>query len=69
MELSPHIIYDDYIKNKIDKSSAINQLLSLIDNSENLFIRIQSIKKLDKIKPTDKYIFDLLENLLISDSQ
>ncbi len=74
MTLTPKAIYQD-LKNKVlDKSSAINSLISLIDNIESIDARVQSIEILGKIGLKFKLngkknqIFDFLENLLISDS-
>ena len=46
MESSPHLIFKNYFNKKLDKTSAINQLISIIENSENLSTRIESINTL-----------------------
>ncbi|MHA2391188.1 MAG: leucine-rich repeat domain-containing protein [Promethearchaeota archaeon] len=68
MELSPERISKEYSKNNLDKHSATKLLLSLIENSENEKVRVNSIKELNHIRVKDNYTFKLLENLLISDS-
>jgi len=68
MELSPQLIKKNFWNKKLDKFSAINQLVSIIENSEDLQARIESINVLALINAKTESIFKLLENLLISDS-
>jgi len=75
IELDPNKIYEDLIDKKIDKSSAINNLMILIENSNNTLIRFSSIQILAKIGEnfentgiSKKKIFKLFENLMLSDS-
>ena len=76
MEVSPKDLYKDYIDNIIDIESLIEQLSSLIENSRNLNIRIQSVQTFGRLNLTSNnfliksqnFLFHLLENLLISDS-
>ena len=68
METSPKQIYKDYTDKNLDKFSAVAQLISLIENSENANIRIESIDILERIGSKDDNVFNHLENLLISDS-
>ncbi|MFX0104755.1 MAG: hypothetical protein ACFE75_04600 [Candidatus Hodarchaeota archaeon] len=68
MELTPGKIYDEYLTNNLDKSSAIKLLLSLIENSDSNNLRVDGIKELERIKADDSNTFKFLENLLISDS-
>jgi len=75
MKLKPKIIYDNFSKNVIDKVSAIEQLSTLIESSNDITIRVKSIEYLNEIEKinynsdnkTDK-LYHLFENLLISDS-
>ena len=60
-------IYLKYKENRIDRNTAINLLISLIDNNTDERSRITSIRNLDKIGVSDQEIYDLLENLVISD--
>ena len=68
MEIIPSKIYDDYLNNNLDKNSAIEILISLIEDSDIADIRIDSIHYLIKIDGKNERIFKLLENLMISDS-
>ena len=68
MELSPKFIQKNYGNKKLDKFSAINQLISIIENSENIQARIEGINVLAEINANTENVFKLLENLLISDS-
>ncbi|MFX0027054.1 MAG: leucine-rich repeat domain-containing protein [Candidatus Hermodarchaeota archaeon] len=75
IELDPNKIYEDLLDKKIDKSSAINKLIILIENSNNIKIRFNSIQILAKIGEnfdntgiSKEKVFKLLENLTLSDS-
>ena len=68
METSPNQIYDKYINGRLDKSSTIDQLISIIENSNHAFIRAESLKILEKLGAKQNKVFHILENLLISDS-
>jgi hypothetical protein len=68
MELTPGKIYEEYLTNNLDKSSAIKLLLSLIENNDSNNLRVDGIKELERIQADDNYTFKFLENLLISDS-
>lgn len=75
IELDPSKIYEDFTQNLIDKSSAIEKLIVLIENSNNVQVRLNSIKFLEKVGEDFKKhatmrekVFTLFENLLISDS-
>lgn len=75
IELDPSRIYEDFSHSLIDKYSAIDKLIVLIENSNNVQIRLNSIRFLEKIggnfrdnaSMKDK-VYKLFENLLISDS-
>jgi Leucine-rich repeat (LRR) protein len=76
MEVSPEDLYKDFMDKTIDKDSLTEQLSSIIENSRNLQVRVLSIQILGKIElnsnsvliKTYNRLFDLLENLIISDS-
>lgn len=68
MPLEPRSIIKDLTLGKINKDTAINLLLALIENSENERIRISAIKVLGKIKSKTNFVFGVLEDLFISDS-
>lgn len=67
MPLTPKAIYRDFVNGDLDKSFAIELLLTLIDNAEKIEARIESINVLDKIQVNDEKTFEFLEHLLISD--
>ena len=68
MSISPERIYREFRQDKLDLSSALSQLVSLVENVEAEGIRKRSLKYLEKIGHKNDEIFKLLENLLISDS-
>ena len=68
MELKPNTIYEEYISNRLDKFTAIKHLTSIIENYDNDEIREESIKILSKMKLIRENLFNLFENLLLSDS-
>jgi hypothetical protein len=67
MTLDPKKIFEKFSQKDLDKYTALNLLESIIDNSEDDKLRIESIEILNKIGINDKYTFRLVENLLISD--
>ena len=56
------------MENKIDRSSAVNLLVTFIENSKNLKLVLNCIDKLDKIGVNEKEVYDILENFVISDT-
>ncbi|MFX0104455.1 MAG: leucine-rich repeat protein [Candidatus Hodarchaeota archaeon] len=68
MPLTPNAILEDLKNKDLDKPSAIELLLTLIDNAEKPETRIESIKILEEIGTTDQKTFKFLEHLLISDT-
>ncbi len=68
MALTPKKIYEDLKKKEIDKQSAADLLIFLIENADYVETRLESINILQKIDFKNKKIFSILENLLISDS-
>ena len=68
MALTPKKIYEDLKKKEIDKQSAADLLIFLIENADYVETRLESINTLQKIDFKNKKIFSILENLLISDS-
>jgi len=67
MEATPNQIYFEFKNKKLEKTAALNQLIALVSNSEDVSIRIASLDIIEKIGSTDDKIFNLLENLLVSD--
>lgn len=68
MVLTPEEIFEELKKNRINKFTAYDLLISLVENSKSENIRVESIKSLEKIGLYNNKIFIILENLLISDS-
>jgi Leucine-rich repeat (LRR) protein len=68
MELNPNSIYEDYINKRIDESTAVSLLTSIIDNYDNIEIRKKSITVLSKMELIHENLFYTFENLLLSDS-
>ena len=68
MDLPPKKIYEDFQKNDLDKSTAFELLISLIEHSDDDLIRVESIENLEKIGLETNKLFKLFENLMISDS-
>jgi len=49
MDLTPSKIFDEYQKNNIDKLTASDFLISIIENSDNNKDRVACIENLEKI--------------------
>ena len=65
--LSPENIYSGVKSKEINKSIAVDQLLSLIEGSNNSETRSDSISILNKLNIRDTKIFKIIENSLLSD--
>jgi len=65
--LSPDKIYSSVANGKVSKAIAAEQLISLIEGSDNPITRAESIKISEKLKIRDQKIFKILENSLLSD--
>lgn len=68
MEINPNAIYEEFINGRIDKVTLVKQLTSIIENHEDNTVREASIVVLGKLKLTNEKLFNLFENLLLSDS-
>lgn len=68
MPLTPKAIYKDYKSNDLDKNFSVDLLLNIIDHTENIETRKESIKMLGKIQPNDIETYKFLEHLIISDT-
>ncbi len=69
MALTPKKIYEDLKKKDIDKLTAADLLIDLIEADLSIDTRLECIEILKKIDLKHKKIFSILENLLISDSE
>ncbi len=65
--LSPETIYAGVQSKEISKNFAVDQLISLIEGSNNSETRSQSISILNKLRVSESKIFKLIENSLLSD--
>ncbi|MHA1803127.1 MAG: leucine-rich repeat domain-containing protein [Promethearchaeota archaeon] len=52
----------------MNKDNALEKILSIIENSESVEDRIESMDILKKLHPEDELVFKILESLLLSDS-
>ncbi len=68
MELSPSRIQEEFENKRLDKNSAFEMLISLIENSDDEKIRIESVSILCKLGSNLDKTFKFLEQLLVSDS-
>ena len=68
MILTPEKICEEFENNNLDKHTAFDLLISLIENSEDENVRVKSIESLEKIGIFNSKTFTILENVLISDS-
>ncbi len=68
-DLSPEKIHNQYINGQLDKNSAFELLLSIIENNNETKIRVRSINFIEKLELKDDRVYKTLENLLISDSE
>jgi hypothetical protein len=65
--LTPEKIKKEVLTGDLGKENAVELLLSLIEGSDNIQTRVESIKALEKINLQSERIFKILENFLISD--
>ncbi len=66
--LTPKKICEEVKKKVISKHDAFALLISLIENSDNEDIRLDSLKRLEKIGLFNEILFNIIESMLISDS-
>ncbi len=67
MHITPESIYKNYRNKALDKRSASDLLISIIENSNDDLLRMKCMELLRGIGDTDPKVFTLLESLLISD--
>ncbi|MHA1689094.1 MAG: leucine-rich repeat domain-containing protein [Promethearchaeota archaeon] len=65
---SPQLLLEKFHSSKINRPLLINQLLEILETSEDMPTRLESISILDTLKVKNERFFNILENLLISDS-
>ena len=64
METTPKEIFKSYRKKTLNKNTAIEKLIFIIENVGKYKKRIKSIKYLEQIGSRDEKVFHLLENFL-----
>jgi len=65
--LSPVSVYNSFKNKRIDKQIAFDQLISLIEGSDNSKIRAESFSILNQLNFHDPKLFKIVENSLLSD--
>ena len=65
--LTPEKIQKDLSTGDLVRENAVELLISLIEGSDNIEIRVESIKTLENLNVQSEKIFKILENYLISD--
>ncbi len=65
--LNPNTIYQKILQNKINRIEGIEFLISIIEKSDTISARLESLKILYKLKTQDQVVFKALENCIISD--
>ena len=65
--LSPESIYSGLKNKEINRNIAVDQLISLIERSNNPKIRSESISLLNQLKIRDPNLFKIIESVLLSD--
>jgi len=68
MILYPKRILKDYENNRLDKKTAINHLITIINKTKTIEKRIESIHILEAIGICGEFLYEYFENLMISDS-
>ncbi len=68
MILNPQTVLENYNNSSIDKSTATKLLTSIIENYDEENFRLEAINILNALKIKTKTLFELFENLLLSDS-
>jgi len=67
-EKNPRQIFERYQKGEFDRDSVVKVLISLIEESEDKRLRLESLEVLNKLESKDPQIIKLIQHLLISDS-
>ena len=65
--LNPKTIYEKILQNKINRIEGIEFLISIIEKSNTISARLESLKILYRLKTQDHIVFKTLENCIISD--
>ena len=68
MDLNPQTILKDYNNKRIDKSTAIILLTSVIEDHDGEKYRLEAITILNTLKIKTKTLYEFFENIILSDS-
>ena len=68
MDVNPQTILEDYNKKRIDKSTAIILLTSVIEDHDGEKYRLEAITILNTLKIKTKTLYEFFENIILSDS-
>ena len=67
MELSPNKLYLEVVNNRLNKNSAVDLLIALIEGSDNPEIRTESLEIVKKLNVNNDKTYRLIENCFVSD--
>ncbi len=65
--LNPFDIYSKFEKREIDKSSALYYLKSILETTEDITLKLDTLEVMGIIKPESQEYINFLEHVLISD--
>ena len=65
--LTPEKIKNDFITGDLNKDKATELLITILENSDDTKIRVNSIKVLESLGIQNEKLFEILENHIISD--
>ena len=65
---NPKVLLERFQSGKLDQDAFTNSLMSLIENSDEGILRVESIELLSKFSSEDPRLVKLYQDLLISDS-
>ncbi len=68
MEQSPKKIYENFLEKNLDKHTAVDLLISIIENSDDDIERIKCVENLKKMGEKNDKIYKIFENLLLADT-
>ena len=67
MPFTPAAILEDLSNGDLDKNSALELLMTIVDNSDQVQTRLECINIIPKLNLKSKNVYNFLENLLVSD--
>ena len=66
-EKNPKVLFERFQSGKIDKKAFFDSLISLIENSDDRVVRVESIELLTELDSGDPRLIKIFQDLLISD--